>query len=492
MYKEPKYRTIFEASKEELESLKSKSCNDPWKPIYHIYPEYGLLNDPNGLAYFNNKYHVFHQWYPFGTIHGMKHWAHLESTDLASWLRKPVALVPVESYESHGTYSGTAIQVGEELYLYYTGNIKYDKVRRSATQCLAIMNKDGEIKKYEKNPIIGEIPEGYTGHVRDPKVFKKNGFYYMILGAQKINEEGTFIVYKSCDGLEWNFLGELKLLNFNEEPGYMWECPDYVNIDGKDVMIFSPQGLEAQGDKYNNIFNVLYAVGTLDLDNLTFNVESYEELDKGFDFYAPQTFSDENEEKVMFAWAGEGEFEYPTNKNMWAHCLTFPRRLNLKDGKLVQNPTKSLELLKENTVLDKGVFEGIKVIENKENTYHLKIEFDIEKSEKFGVNLAVSDEEKLIIEFDKQAQKVKLDRSQLRNKFVEEFGLVRQAECKLKDKLEIEILSDNSIVEVFINAGEVAMTTRMFPLKGTKNIEFFSDYEIAYEYSKSMLKSSIK
>ena len=492
MYKEPKYKTIFEATEEELQSLKNKSFNDPWKPVYHIYPEYGLLNDPNGLAYYNGRYHVFHQWYPFGVIHGMKHWAHLESTDLANWSRQPVALVPVEAYESHGSYSGTSIQIGEELYLYYTGNIKYDKEERSATQCLAIMNKNGEINKYEKNPVIGSIPEGYTGHVRDPKVFKKNDIYYMILGAQRINEIGAFIVYKSHDGLEWSFLGELEMLNFHDKEGYMWECPDYVNIDGKDVMIFSPQGLEAQGDKYNNIFNVIYAIGTLDLDNLVFNVESYEELDKGFDFYAPQTFCDKNQEKVMFAWAGQGEFEYPTNKNMWAHCLTFPRRLNLINGILVQNPSRSLELLKENTFSDKGVFEGVKVIENEDNTYHLKLTFNIEKTDKFGVNLTVSDEEKLIIEFDKKNQKVKLDRSQLKNKFVEEYGMVRQSNCNLEEKLEVEILVDNSIAEIFINGGEVAMTTRIFPLYKSKNIEFFSNDEITYEYSKSMLKSSIK
>lgn len=492
MYKEPKYKAIFEATEEELQNLKNKSANDSWKPIYHIHPEFGLLNDPNGLAYFNGKYHVFHQWYPFGVIHGMKHWAHLESTDLANWSRQPVALIPVEPYESHGAYSGTSIQIGEELYLYYTGNIKYSKEERSATQCLAIMNKDGEIKKYDKNPVIGNIPEGYTGHVRDPKVFKKNDSYYMILGAQRINETGAFIVYKSHDGLEWSFLGELEMLNFNDKDGYMWECPDYVNVDGKDVMIFSPQGLEPEGDKYNNIFNVIYAIGTLDIDNLVFNVESYDELDKGFDFYAPQTFTDKNNEKEMFAWAGQGEFEYPTNKNMWANCLTFPRRLNLVNGMIVQNPSRSLELLKENTISDKGVFEGLKVLENQSNTYHLKVTFNIEKADKFGINLVACESERLVLEFDKKNQIVKLDRSQLKNKFAEEYGMIRRCKCKLQEKLEIEILIDNSIVEIFINGGEVAMTTRIFPLDKAKNIELFSNEEIIYEYSKSTLKASIK
>ena len=43
------------------------------------------------------------------------------------------------------------------------------------------MNGEGKIEKYAFNPLIKGIPEGYTGHVRDPKVFKKNDSYYMIL-----------------------------------------------------------------------------------------------------------------------------------------------------------------------------------------------------------------------------------------------------------------------------------------------------------------------
>ena len=100
-YKEPKHRTILEATTEELVQLLEKSKDDNWKPIYHIHPEFGLLNDPNGLAYFNGYYHLFHQWYPFGTTHGMKHWAHLKSKNLVEWTREEVALIPTEDYEAH-------------------------------------------------------------------------------------------------------------------------------------------------------------------------------------------------------------------------------------------------------------------------------------------------------------------------------------------------------------------------------------------------------
>ena len=32
------------------------------RPRYHISPEHGFLNDPNGLTQFRGKYHVFYQW----------------------------------------------------------------------------------------------------------------------------------------------------------------------------------------------------------------------------------------------------------------------------------------------------------------------------------------------------------------------------------------------------------------------------------------------
>lgn len=490
-YKEPKHRTILETTKEELAQLLEKSKNDNWKPIYHIHPEFGLLNDPNGLAYFNGYYHLFHQWYPYGTTHGMKHWAHLKSKNLVEWTREEVALIPTEDYEAHGAYSGTSIEIDNKLYLYYTGNIKLDKMNRSSNQCLAIMGGDGNIQKHPSNALIEGVPQGYTGHVRDPKVFKKNDQYYMILGAQRLDETGTFIVYQSPNGIEWKLLGELILKNFNQEFGYMWECPDYAQIDGKDLLVFSPQGIEPQGEKYKNLFNVTYVIGKLDIENLTFEVESFDEFERGFDFYATQMFKGKEEQTLLLAWAGLGEFEYPTDEFGWAHCLTFPREITIKDNKVIQFPAKELELLRLDGMSESGECQGFALLPNETNTYELNVTLKPNDANTFGLNLAVSEEERLILEFNQKEQTVTLDRSELKHQFVEEFGTYRQADLNIGEVLEIKVLMDNSIAEIFINNGEVAFTTRLFPLKTSTNIEIFSDGSMMYNYEKYLLKRGI-
>ena len=57
-YTEPKYRTIYEAKENELKMLREKSADSKWKPAFHIHPQFGLLNDPNGLAYFNGEFQI--------------------------------------------------------------------------------------------------------------------------------------------------------------------------------------------------------------------------------------------------------------------------------------------------------------------------------------------------------------------------------------------------------------------------------------------------
>ena len=432
MYKEPKYRTILESTKEELNKLRNISLNDKYKPLFHIHPQHGLLNDPNGLAYYNGKYHVFYQWYPYDATHGMKHWAYVSSDDFVNWNREDVALIPIESYESHGAYSGNAIEVDGKLHMYYTGNIKYSAEDRYAYQNLAIMNKDGKITKYENNPIVSEIPKGYTGHVRDPKVFKIKDKYFMLLGVE-------------------------------------------------------PKGFD-----YQNIYNVVYAIGNMDLDNLTFEIDTMKELEKGFDFYAPQTFIKDSQ-IILFAWAGMGEVLYPTDKNKWAHCLTVPRKLNIKNNKLLQMPVDELIKLRyDETSGQNTIKNNINIIENNENVYELNINIKNIDSNKFGLELFSSQDEGVKLEFNKLGNIVTLDKSNFKKVFGVEYGTNRKEYINIDENTNIKVLADRSILEIFINDGEVVFTSRIFAKENSNQIRVYSDKIVEYEYTKFKLKQGIE
>ena len=73
-----KYKSILAAEAGELAEIAETVQKDKdFRPHFHIAPPTGLMNDPNGLIFDGEKYHLFYQWFPFDAIHGMKHWKHL-------------------------------------------------------------------------------------------------------------------------------------------------------------------------------------------------------------------------------------------------------------------------------------------------------------------------------------------------------------------------------------------------------------------------------
>lgn len=267
--REMRYRRLEDVSDETIETILNKVNSCQWRQTYHIQPPTGLLNDPNGFSYFNGEYHLFYQWFPLGPVHGLKYWYHTKSKDLVDWENVGVAIKPDSYFDSHGAYSGSAIEHQDRLYLMYTGNTRNEQWERHPYQAMAIMNKQGEINKLE-SPVIADVPEGYTDHFRDPKVWKSKDMFYSVIGAQRTNKTGCTLIYQSKNLTDWDFVGEMqtKLGQF----GYMWECPDYFQLEGNGIFVFSPQGLEPEGDHYQNIYQSGYLIGKeLDLDTLSFS-----------------------------------------------------------------------------------------------------------------------------------------------------------------------------------------------------------------------------
>lgn len=336
---ERRYKKYEDYSKDEINKIEQQVKQSVFRQSFHIQPKSGLLNDPNGFCFFNGEYHLFYQWFPMGPVHGIKYWYHLSSVDLVSWKDCGVAIAPDTVYDSHGVFSGSAIAVDNELMIMYTGNVRTKNWQRIPYQLIAKMNQENQLTKVEQ-PVIEDSPDGYTDHFRDPKIWKQGDMYYAVIGAQRVDETGACVLYSSKSGSEWKYTAEIqtKLATF----GFMWECPDYFELDNKGILLFSPQGINAQGDLYNNKYQTGYLVGKpLDVNNGIFDHDKFVELDAGFDFYATQTTTTPDGRRLLIAWMGLPEITYPSDKDNWAHCLTIPREIEVDNHRLLQNQPKN-------------------------------------------------------------------------------------------------------------------------------------------------------
>ena len=130
-----RYRAYKEYNTDYVTALTDAVIASRYRNTYHVEPATGLLNDPNGFSYFNGKYHLFYQVFPYGPVHGLKSWALMTSTDLIHWEDEGLKILPDTIYDSHGAYSGSALPLSEdELFIFYTGNTRGADQSRAAYQ----------------------------------------------------------------------------------------------------------------------------------------------------------------------------------------------------------------------------------------------------------------------------------------------------------------------------------------------------------------------
>ena len=473
---------------EEKSILEKKEIveKDFWRQKYHIQGIVGLINDPNGFSQFKGKYHMFYQWNPLGTNHKNKTWAHSVSDDLLHWKRLKTALRPDTWYSKDGAYSGSAIVDDDKLYLFYTGNVKDSDGNRESYQCLAVSSDGENFERWE--PSIVNQPDGYTRHIRDPKIWKKDGKFYAVIGIQSENLEGKAVLYSSENIKDWKFEGEIAGANHGKikDFGFMWECPDYFQLKDektgeiRDLLVFSPQGLEPEGDLYNNKYQTGYLFGKLDYEKTEFEILSdFVEIDRGHDFYAPQSMEDDKGRRLIVGWMGIPEEEdFPTVKNEWLHCLTLPRELKVIDGKLYQLPINEMESIRgEKIEFSKKVAGEVKV--GTGTTYELKAKFTNINSD-CGLKLRTGKNSETVLKFDYNDKKFVLDRT----KGEQPDKRLRKVYLGDISELELTVFVDNSSVEVFINGGSEVFSSRIFPEKDADGISVFADKDVNVEIEK--------
>ena len=429
-----------------------KLNNDRYRLGYHVSAPAGWINDPNGFCYYKGYYHIFYQYHPYSADWGPMHWGHARSKDLVHWESLPIALAPDTKADEDGCFSGSAIVKDDVLYLIYTGHHYYDDGDPDhfwQNQNLAYSTDGINFTKYENNPIIASAPEDNTHHFRDPKVWEKDGKYYMILGSQGKDGVGRAITYRSDDLKDWQYLGEIAKANGLTTEGFMWECPDFFELAGKDILLLSPQGIEAQGQKYLNLFQTGYFVGNFDYSTNTFEHGGFTELDHGHDFYATQTTLAPDGRRLVFGWMDMWESKFPEKADGWAGALTLLRELEIKDDQLYMRPVKEAVQLRtaEISAWNKQVTEKTLLCENEHQA---------------EIDLTLTTDQAFELAFTDQDKQVKLTFDQATHTFTLLNGDARYASIKPNSELKLQIFIDTSSLEIFINDGEAVFTERFY------------------------------
>lgn len=463
----------FEKAKAEEERMERTVMNCPFRTKFHIMPPAGWLNDPNGLCQFKGTYHAYFQYSPLSVNGGGGYWGHCTSTDLLHWEYKDPVLTTDIPEDRSGVYSGSALIENGRMYLFYTGNVKlpgdYDYIDagRISTQLL-VESEDGQHMS-EKVKLLGmeDYPKSITQHVRDPKVWKEDGFYYMVLGARerawdesgKRRDKGAALIYISEDKRNWKLHQEL---TSGKAFGYMWECPDIFRLDGEKIMSYCPQGLETQGEKFQNIYQSGHSV----LSHEENPEDTFREWDMGFDFYAPQSFAADDGRRILIGWAGmpdTAEVHYNLSvANGWQHCLTLPCELEYRDEKVFRVPVRELyDLEWREAAAENGKYhwEGKTVKLEIKEIGGKKTEVRIGSREN-GMTISAEGNRVEISFLDSENHPSRCG-----------GGRGHRAGCTEGRTEELLIIIDSSIAEIFVNGGETVLTTRIYLENAERDID---------------------
>ncbi len=300
------------------------------RPMAHFTPLYGWMNDPNGLYFDGEVFHIHYQHNLFGKRWNNMSWGHAVSEDLLDFTVLPDALYPDRDGPM---FSGSALVdhrntlglgAGTPLFFYTNiGGKREDGTAAESEQCIAADR--GNSFLYEKEGAA--VPMIERGN-RDPKVYADKDGYFMVLFLSG----NDFAVLRSADLRHWETTQRLTL------PG-LRECPDLVEIpvEGTDEKVwtfFAADGFYHTGRFDGRVFTPDGPRGEMFPTALP---------------YAAQTFSG-TDGVILMSWYRSKDPEKPYTGSMGLPVLLSYRRTEDGALKLLTTPYPTYESKKKRIV----------------------------------------------------------------------------------------------------------------------------------------------
>ena len=468
--------------------------SEKYRPLYHFTPQYGWMNDPNGMVYADGTYHLFYQYNPYGARWGNMHWGHAISKDLVNWEYQPTAIAPDKL---GAIFSGSAVIDHDNTAGFGKGAMIaiFTSAGDRQTQSIAYSLNGGKtFTKYEGNPVLSDAN---IIDFRDPKVFWHAPSKQWVMSLATTQ---TITFYGSKNLKEWTRLSE-----FGEGlggHGGVWECPDLfpLTYEGKTKWVLfvsiNPGGT-------NGGSATQYFIGNFDGKTFTPDAMNYPLwLDYGRDNYAGVTWSNvpaADGRRLFIGWMSNWDYanEIPTVN--FRSAMTVARTLRLAhNGEhlvVASEPVKEVESLRrdplslaDKTTSDTVTFENL--LPNNQGAYELTFTVTPNDTDSFSFSIENTKGEVLTYLFDIANKTLSVDRSKSSVAFNANFAeTLIKAPLTAKKSYTVRLLVDKASTELFVNNGEVVQTNTVFPTevyntlrfkteKGTLNLNDITVYKL--------------
>ena len=293
-----------------------------------------------------------------------------------------------------------------------------------------------------------------------------------------MDADGQLLLFSSSDGINWKY--EHILAKNNHRFGRMWECPDFFELDGKQVILVSPQDMLPEELEFHNGNGTLCQIGYLD-ENGMFRDEFSQAVDCGIDFYAPQTILLKDGRRMMIGWMQNWDTTgFKRDDFPWFGQMSLPREISIVDDKLIQKPIKEIETLYTSTVERKNVHISgdctLSGISGRTIDMTLEVRRTGELFRKLEIRLADNGRFHSSIFFDPVESIVKIDRKYSGSR----RAIVHQRRCQVRRNdgaVKLRIIMDRYSMELFINDGEQVMSMSVLTNYRADGISFHVDGE---------------
>jgi beta-fructofuranosidase len=342
-----------------IESRK-KLAQDPYRPIYHFGSPESRLGDPNGLCFWQGRWHIFYQGFP--AEDRRQHWGHAVSDDLIHWKDLPYAIYPGPEQK---VYSGSTLVEDNRVIAMYHGTGEGNMIAISSDPLLLNWKKISGSAVIPSRSSTG-FPLPYS--VFDPCIWKRDSVYYSLSGGKRSiaggMTAGAAYLFRSRDLIKWEFMHQFVEGDRFSLTGDDFASPYFWPIGNRYILYF-----------FSHMSRGQFLLGDYDTAENKFNVTQ----GSGHSGIGPPTATpDGNGGVIVMANLG-GYF-------------TIPRRVTLLNNSEVhQEPAGDLASLH----FDPEHLENIKLPANKEvvfknikgNTTEISAEFDMKNSQMIEMNV---------------------------------------------------------------------------------------------------------